>query len=221
MLPGMASIGGFSVAATGGMWSYSEGRSEGLATVSVTKPVGTVAGDTLVAITSDLYGSTWTGDSGFTERYDSGANAGLRIATLVAGGSEPSSYTFTSSTDLFTQCIVAQVICFRGLQYDVVGTNYALATDGAAVMPGVTAAGGLLLAIVATRYAVDASTNVAHSTPGGMSVIKRTAGNDTGDLGPVLTTFQQVISAGATGNKTSNITLDTDLNDSILIALKP
>jgi hypothetical protein len=88
------------------------------------------------------------------------------------------------------------------------------ADDGGLAIDGITAAGGVLIAAVATR---DADGPLTHSTPTGMVRVAKT-GN-----APGLSTFWQNIGVGATGTRTSTIAGATYSQDNggILIAIKP
>jgi hypothetical protein len=60
-------------------------------------PSGVAAGNFMLAIMAAQVAETFTGDTGWNEIADYGSNPGLRAAWKLAGGSEPSSYTFTAS----------------------------------------------------------------------------------------------------------------------------
>lgn len=90
-------------------------------TLTVSKPAGTVSGDLMLAVMSagGTGSGSWTGDTGWTEIADEGSLPNLRLAYKMAGGSEPSSYTFTCAepNNLTTGCILT----YRYASYDTIG----------------------------------------------------------------------------------------------------
>lgn len=176
--------------------SYTAGVSNNTLTVTVNKPAGTIAGDVLVAVMGlggDLNADTWTGDTGWTERVSAASAPYLRVATLTAGASEPSSYTFTLVT-VAPQVpgMFGIILCTRNTQWDVIGSIY---NGSPVVAPGITAAGGLLIAAVADYYALPPS----HSTPAGMNA---TTTKNSANGGGISAFYVNVL-AGATGSRTS------------------
>lgn len=176
------------------------------------KPAGTVAGDILVAI---MGGSntgaaiTWTGGTGFTEPADQGASPNLRVAYLVAGASEPATYTFTSSAATNSS---VHILRFSNGLFDAAGSIVATAADGALAATGITSAGGCVIASFLSR--LGAST---HSTPSGMTLVAQTnaGGNQ------MLSTFAQQVPAGATGTRTCTIGGGvSDANAGIVVGIK-
>jgi hypothetical protein len=184
-------------------------------TLAIDKPAGTASGDVLLAVLCSSTDSvTFTGASGWTEIYDSGGAPSLRLARLTAGGSEPSSYTFTASSSV---ALVGQIICLRGLQFDTAGAAMSTLTgDGNLVIGGITAAGGLLIAAAVSN---QTATNIAHSTPSGMVRIATTTIPFVEQ--PGLSTFFQNIAAGATGTRTTAVTGGTVESGGILVGFKP
>lgn len=89
-------------------------------TITVAKPTGTREGDLLLA---SMYlsgkNTTWTGDTGWTEVADQGANPNLRVAYKVAGSSEAASYTFTAAT---SSNLTANIVLYRNAAYNSVGS---------------------------------------------------------------------------------------------------
>lgn len=78
--------------------------------ITVTKPTGTVSGDVMVAIIQGDQSYTFTNASGWTTLDTWNASTGVRCRTVykVAGGSEPSSYSFaigSSGTDISSVCM--------------------------------------------------------------------------------------------------------------------
>ena len=214
MLPGLCMPAGLLASGVSYFQSHATGGANVSASLAINKPTGTVSGDILVALMGAQSGPTWTGDTGWTERVDHGADPSLRLATLGAGGSEPSSYTFTSSFLTVSSGLIA---CFRGLQYDTIGGAVSTLTgDGTLTISGITAAGGILIAAVISN---DASGSIAHSTPSGFVKIATVISPVNAYVGASL--FYKEVAAGSTGSVATDITGTTGENAGILIALKP
>lgn len=183
------------------------------ASLTITKPSGLRSGDVLVAIMAvggTAGATTWTGATGWTERVDQGAEPSLRVATLTAGGSEPASYTFTASrsaTNLF-----GIILCVRNAQWDVIGSIATQYGAGALAIGGVTSAGGVLIAAVASY----AGTPPTHSTPTGMLLAATEAGFFQGGI----SAFFQDVQVGATGTRTSTVGGAAADTGGVLIGLK-
>lgn len=183
-------------------------------TLVINKPSGTASGDTLIAIMSGTSSATWTGDTGWTERLDEAAGGGLRIAELTAGGSEPSSYTFTLPG---ATVAVGQIICLRGVSFDAIaGSTTAISGDGNIVMSAITSAGGIILALVATE---NQAGTIAHSTPSGMYKIATTINSSVNR--PAVSSFWQNVDAGSTGTRTTTVSGAADGSSGILIGFTP
>lgn len=176
-------------------------------TIVITKPTGTVQNDLMLAIMASDNANTWTGDTGWTEIADQGALPSLRMAYKVAGASEGSSYTFTSSNNAkLSGCILT----IPGYQYDAVGT-FASAADPV-VAPSVTASAtsGLLIAAFAGK-----NISLTFTTPSGMAAVC----SDSEGNRPSYTIFMKSIDAGATGTISSSCGTGTEVTGA-LIALK-
>lgn len=213
MLPGMSGgIGGtFNIK---GLVHSTSGTTSSGTTVAVNRPSGYQAGDIFVAVMIAVSGTgkTWTGDSGWTELVDQNATGhNMRVATLVAGAGEPSSYTFTASA---TAELIAHILCFRGYAYDTIGASVATLSDsGNIAMTGITSAGGILIAAAASQNFTPPPPTIG--TPSGMQLIQQTGSNGG------LATFYKLVSAGATGTVNSAVTVDDPgaLSCGILIGL--
>lgn len=213
MLPGITGIGGLTNFQDPFV-SYSSNTANGFSTVAVNKPTGTTSGDILVAVmmASNASGITWTGDTSWTEIYDEGDSArpSLRVAYLVAGGSEPSSYTFTAST---ATGLLAQIMCFRGYGYDTIGSNVVLGGNGSLVITGLTSAGGILIGCAASASGASTPTQ---STPTGMTLV----GTTTLSSAHAITSWYQFVAAGATGTRTTTVAGTPTNSNGILVGLK-
>lgn len=136
----------------------------------------------------------------------------MRVARLDAGVGEPSSYTFTASA---TAELIAHILCFRGYAYDTIGASVATLSDsGNVAMSGITSAGGILIAAVASEIFIATPPTIG--TPSGMQLVKAS----TSGFG-YMSTFFKTISAGATGTVNSAVTVDDPgaLSCGILIGL--
>jgi len=94
------------------------------ASLVISKPAGTVDGDLMIAIMcSDTTGTgrLWSGDTGWTEVADSSLPTALRIAYKTAS-SEPSSYTFTSSSA--TTLLSGAILTYRYAAYDTIAGDF-------------------------------------------------------------------------------------------------
>lgn len=161
-------------------------------TIVVSKPSGTLSGHLMVAICNwDVGGGAWTGDTGWTEVLDQGTTApGTRIAWKLAGGSEPTSYTFTTAVAPIS--LQAFILTFSSAAFDVVGAASANATPSVAPAITVSANGSLL---VATYSRSGSSTT--YSTPTGMTALVNST------LAPSTAIFTQSVNSGSTGTRSS------------------
>lgn len=214
MLPGIGSLVGIGKALNYLVSATSAEKGFAGTSLVINKPSGTTSGDTLVALMSGTSATTWTGDTGWTERLDEAAGGGLRIAELTAGGSEPSSYTFTASG---AGVAIGQIICLRGVSFDTIaGATTAITGNGNIAMSAITSAGGIILALVATE---NQSGTITHSTPSGMYKIA-TSINSTASR-PAVSSFWQNVDAGSTGTRTTTVSGAADGSSGILIGYKP
>lgn len=163
----------------------------GATTVVVNKPAGLVSGMLLVAamVTGVAAGArTWTGDAGWTEQIDQAALPNMRVATLIAGGAEPASYTFTISGAATT--LIALVMAFERSTFDAIGALGTSTASANCIAPSVNCSlPGLILGI----FGDDAAPG-AFSAPAGMTLLTN---------GPSIYTFSQFSNEGATGTRTS------------------
>jgi len=90
------------------------------ATLVISKPTGTVDGDLMIAfMCADAKGTSWSGDTGWTEIVDQQSDPDIRIAYKVAS-SEGSSYTFTYNS---AGGVLSGVIAtYRNAAYDAIGS---------------------------------------------------------------------------------------------------
>lgn len=213
MLPGLSGVGGF-IGIPDAFVGYAEATINGpTTTLSINKPTGTESGMILVAVLASgaAGGVTWTGDSGWTEIYDKGSLPNLRVAYLVAGGSEPASYTFTISGSTNA---LGQILCFRGYGYDTVGAGTNLIGNGALAITELTSAGGIIICAAASTAGTPAPT---HTTPTGMTLIRSTSFNSA----HTVSTWYQPVAASATGTRTTTVAnMASKTSTGILVGLK-
>lgn len=174
----------------------------------VTKPVGVVSGDFLICVQgSDKSGSfaAMTGASGFvTVDQSTQTGAGfVKIWTLTAGGSEPSTYTFNDATgadSTVSMIAVAAGTYDPASPFAVVptwgGSNTLTASHDAPSVTGV--AGGLL--VTAHMGGSGANATLTYTPPSGMT---ERFENSASRWIVMETNTLDLVSAGATGTKTA------------------
>jgi hypothetical protein len=172
--------------------------------ITVTKPTGTVSGDTLLAfVLIDTWGglasapSGWTLDPNNAYPITCGSTA-VRVYRRIAGGSEPGSYAWTLNGGTMGMVIIQ---CFSGRD----GTNPWDASLGQnnASGPGNTVAPSISPANtncdLAGFFFKQNGANPSHSPPTGM-----TESHDTGVLTIGASACYEVLTAsGATGTRTA------------------
>lgn len=180
-------------------------------TTVVNKPVNTADGDLMIAVGSsrNISAQTWTVPAGWNEVRDQNGPPNLLVAWKIAA-SEGANWTFTLSNSAEKACAV---ITYRGAAYDTVGASVVTSSGtGDIAASQITSAGGVLLA----AYAKNA-TSSTFSTPTGMSVLTGDINNAASDAS--LNVFSQIVSAGATGTRTSTPSANAT-NGGILIGIK-
>lgn len=184
-----------------GLVGYATGTAILSSSLIINKPGGTIENDLMIAIVESVNGQTWTGASGWTEVLDQAVGNGLRVAYKVAGASEGSSYTFTSSANDY---IVGLILTYHGFTYDTIGSAATRSGDGALSVPAITSAGGIVLVAVATS-----DLGGTHSTPTGtvlVATVKMTGSE------PHISVFAKAVYSGSTGASSSTIGGGTTTN---------
>lgn len=157
----------------------------------IDRPAGTVEGDLMVAVMAangSLTGG-WT-DTTFTEAADQGANnPSLRVAYKVAGASEPSNYTFSSTG---TDVKAGSIVTYRFASYNSVSAFVTGANP--LILTGATAAASqsILLAIGARPAA---SVTEFATAPVGMTTVV----SNTDATAPSFGVANQAVPGGPTG----------------------
>ena len=175
----------------------------------INKPAGVIEGDLMIALSAGSNGVSWSGDTGWTEIFDLGSNPAQRVAYKVAGGSEPSTYTFTPASSIVAQSHI--IIAYRRAEYVSIGSaNYA-GSGSPITAPSVTAsaanmvaialfvneAGGALSSITSGWSILESATPGTTATPHIWSYSKSARG-ETGDA---------VLAFSGTASKRSGIQL--------------
>lgn len=111
-------------------------KNEDTANLSVTKPSGIQSGDVIVANLCSVQGATITNPTSFTTVLTQNASTGvmMRVAYKIATGSEPSSYTWQTSTS--SQTLASSLLVFRGVAGS--GTVRTSNSDGVAATSNAT-----------------------------------------------------------------------------------
>lgn len=183
------------------------------ASLVINKPTGTAQNDLMVAFmaTNNTKGTTWTGDTGWTEVADqTSAGPGVRIAYKVAGAAEGASYTFTNSsaTNLLSGCILT----YRNATYNAIGSFVTGTAVGALSPTGPTAAVNYstLIGISAAEAA-----SVTYTLPTFMT--SRVTDSDAN--GPSYAVADEIVHAGATGTRTFTSAGTTSTTAAILLTI--
>jgi hypothetical protein len=183
-------------------------------TLAIGKPAGTQQGDLMVAFMAVNGNCTWTGDSGWTEVIDQGATPSLRVAYLVAGASEPSSYTFTFSKDESKSSGV--IATFRNAAYDVVGTISTTSPSNVQTAPSITLSTGNS-AILAFFASMSAGRTWSNATSGLISTA-----TDSDVEPPSLALYRELdLPSGSTGTRSATASGSLSSPACALIGIKP
>lgn len=168
-------------------------------------PSAVIEGDLMFAFMTNGANATWTGDTGWTEVADQGANPSIRVAYKVAGASEGSSYTFTSSA---SGTLAGGIVAYRYGAYDAIG---ALTEDtDPLILPSVSASlsQSILLAFGARNAGVTVGTPISMTS----RISRSTA--------PSYNVCDQFIAKGPSG--TRSMTTGSATNPAgIMLAIKP
>lgn len=181
----------FRAAASATNSSYAE------ATIVINKPTGTVSGDLLFsAIVSD-FANISTAPSGWTLIRNTSAATGNRLITYykVAGGSEPSTYTWTfdANTDISGGIIAYSGLTGTPLDVENGQENSSASTSVTAPAVTVTNSDSLLIFAGGVNEDNDATT---YTAPSGM-----TERVDTFNTWSSLEIADQNVASGSTGTR--------------------
>ena len=182
-------------------------------TVVISKPTGVQQGDLLIALCITSNDRSWTGDTGWTEVVDQGVKPSLRVAYLVAGASEPSSYTFTISNNSSASGVIA---AFRYAAYDTIGS---IATGSAS---GVQTASAITLSSASSAilafFAHDGSSRTWSNPTSGL--ISTASDSDAASSSWAL--YRQLnLSSGSTGTRSATCSSSAGSFACILVGIKP
>lgn len=172
----------------------------------VNKPTGTVAGDLIVLLCSSDVTGTATPPTGFTNLV--GGSGLLQGCYKIAGGSEPSTYTYFIGGSTFRGTGAAT---FRGVSGIGVTGSRTTTSSSNVNISGVTVpvANSILLAFTGSSGAVQ------FTAPSGMSTAVSSA-----TLNPPVALFYEAIGSGASSNRNSAASGSANL-EGFLISLSP
>jgi len=149
-----------------------EGEATGGSALIINKPAGVAENDTLIAlvVTQDTTGPSWTGPAGWTEHYDNSDNTigdpGLAFYTKVAGTSEPSDYSWTSTEGMRDR--QGMVVAYRGasVTFDVSPSLDLTTTSGSTshTIAGITTAVDDTLYVLCVYHASSGSSTQTEPT---------------------------------------------------------
>ena len=182
-------------------------------TVVISKPTGVQQGDLLIAFCAAGNDRNWTGDTGWTEVVDQTVKPSLRVAYLVAGASEPSSYTFTLNGNSSASGVIA---AFRYAAYDTIGSIATNSSTSVQTAPAITlsSANSAILAF----FAHD-STSRTWSNP--TSGLVSTATDSDGNA-PSFALYRQLnLSSGSTGTRSATCSNTAGSLACVLVGIKP
>ncbi len=188
----------------------------------ISAPAGAAENDVLVAgIAIRPQTATVTPPSGWTlvRRLDNSGGAGnsLLVFTRVAGASEPSSYTWTTSSSTGT---VGGIAAFRFVDTSAVvdaesGQTTASSLSHAA--PSITTATARTMLVTVHAF----SSAATWTSPAGMTEVADVASQAIGAVGISMSMHCVVqTSAGATGTKTAVAANDADTGNAAILALR-
>lgn len=182
--------------------------------LTINKPTGVQSGDLLISLCcSGNQLSGWTGDTGWTEVIDQGTGISIRVAYLVAGGSEPASYTFTSSNSAPSSGVIA---AFRYAAYDTIGTISTTHSGGVQTAPAITlsASSSAILAFFAQS---KNPTTWSNPTSGLISTA-----TDSNNTDPSFALYRELnLSSGSTGTRSATTSDTSGSLGCILVGIKP
>ena len=184
-----------------------QSASAGVTTLVINKPTGTIEGDLMVAFMGSPASVTWTGATGWTEVADQGASPSTRIAYKVAGGSEPSSYTFTTSVSANTPS--GSIVSIEGGSYDAIST---INTSNPLVIPRIDVAVNYSLLLA---YFGQSSASITY-TCAQMDLVVQ----DVDATAPSYGIFSNIVGSGKTNTRTSNSVGGGD-RAGIMLAVSP
>ena len=204
--------------------STSAGAPSGTLSLTINKPVGTAAGDVMIAsIAVRPNTAAITVPAGWTpvRRIDNAnANANsLAVYYKVAGASEPANYTWTFSTSTGS---AGGIQTFSG-----VDTDSPIDVEGGQNTPsGLTHATPSVTTTVTNTMLVTShafSSSATWTPPGGMTEVFDVASETVPNAAGISIEGNYVMqtATGATGTKTATASNDVDVGNTHILALKP
>ena len=162
-----------------------------------------------------IAGTSATWDAGtFTESYDQGAMPSISIAYKA----NSSGLQFATATPAGT--IVNKIGLSMRWRFvtaiEEIGTVATITGNGTLTIPGITATGTVLIAIIISEDGAGMGTSPASTTPTGFTSIV----NGEASSGQLINVSYKQITAGATGDVTSAITGATYVTGGILMSIR-
>ena len=192
--------------------SASTQNTSNTASLIINKPTGTVSGNLMVAFmaTNRTSGAAWTPASGWTEIADQVATPNIAIAYKVAGGSEPSTYTFTFSQP--SNIVAGSILTYSGAAYDAIG-SFATGTS-------TTTATGPSAALNYSKLIGFCGLTGSGVTVTAESVMTQQV-QDSDATSPSYVIADQTVGYGATGNKLFTNNGGAPVSAAIMLTIKP
>lgn len=194
--------------------------------LTINKPTGVVSGDVMIVnITSNNGGTpSLSGWNSLGTGIFNGSNLRATVLYKVAGGSEPSSYTFALGTG--ANNAIGTIIAFSGVDntspIDATGTiGLSAGNGGTATAPGITTNSANAAVVMLANQSDDKNySNWTTTSPGNLTEIADFNFNSSQDMS-VGAAWATKATAGATGNGIVTLQDNNDRWAALLLALKP
>jgi hypothetical protein len=133
---------------------------------------GIEVNDLLIGVMGAESNVTWSGDTGWTEVFETGDDGAPRIAHLTSAASGSTSYTFTAGP---SRVIGGTILQFRNAQIDVVGAGgEATSSTNPAIAPAITPTAGAKV----YAYVVGSSASRTFTAPAGWTLVTSNSDSD-------------------------------------------
>jgi hypothetical protein len=176
--------------------------------LTIDKPAGTLEGDLMVAFMAAQITYSFSSPAGWTEIGDYN---GVAVAYKVAGASEGSSYTFSSS--LSASKLSGAILTYRGAAYDAIG-SFAGPTNNSVTATGPSAAENY------SRLIGFGSTRVSDGGMSSSMSTTRALDNDATHA-PSWIIGDDAVIEGATGTRSFATTSFSQAVTAVLLTIKP
>ena len=194
--------------------------------LTINKPTGVVSGDVMLVNISQYGGSGLTSptSSGWTLAAGSSLTDSWKYGAVlykVAGGSEPSSYTFTLNSSV--TYAVGDIVAFSGVDasvFDVTPGSYSLHSSSTCSATSITTVSANAAVIMFGDVSLDSYTFSSWSTTSPGTLVELYDDGDGNNYVEVGAAWAIKTSAGSTGAGSATLS-GSDQNGGILLALKP